>query len=77
MRVTLNLDAYRHFRQSCIPFKNNRNIMTLEKILSIPKSFWVSLHFFSFKDAIRLPVLVRYNAKIQSLKGTVRLASGG
>ena len=51
--------------------------MTLEKILSIPKSFWVSLHFFSFKDAIRLPVLVRYNAKIQSLKGTVRLASGG
>lgn len=51
--------------------------MTLEKILSIPKSFWVSLHFFSFKDAVRLPVLVRYNAKIQSLKGTVEIASSG
>lgn len=51
--------------------------MTFEKLLSIPKSFWVSLHFFSFKDAIKLPVVVRYNTKIQSLKGSVIIKQGG
>lgn len=51
--------------------------MTFEKLLSIPKSFWVSLHFFSFKDAIKLPVVVRYNTKIQSLKGAVIIKRGG
>lgn len=50
--------------------------MTFEKLLSIPKSFWVSLHFFSFKDAIKLPVVVRYNTKIQSLKGAVIIKRG-
>lgn len=51
--------------------------MKLEKILSIPKSFWVSLHFFPLKDAIRLPILVRYNTKLNSLKGAVISNSGG
>lgn len=51
--------------------------MSIEKILSIPKSFWVSMHFFTFKDAIKLPVLVRYNTKIQSLRGTIIINSGG
>lgn len=48
-----------------------------EKILSIPKSFWVSSHFFPLKEAIKLPVFVRYNTKIQSLKGTIKIKSGG
>lgn len=51
--------------------------MNLEKILSIPKSFWVSLHFFSLKDAIKLPVVVRYNTKIQALSGTIKVGRGG
>ena len=29
-------------------------------MFSIPKSFWVSLHFFPLKDALKLPILVRY-----------------
>lgn len=51
--------------------------MNLEKIISIPKSFWVSAHFFSLKEAIKLPILVRYNTKVQSLKGKVKINSGG
>lgn len=51
--------------------------MELDKILSIPKSLWVSLHFFPFKEAIKLPVLVRYNTKCKSLKGTIGLNSNG
>lgn len=51
--------------------------MQLDKILSIPKSLWVSLHFFPVKEAIRLPILVRYNTKIVSLKGRVKHLGGG
>lgn len=45
--------------------------MELDKILSIPKSLWVCLHFFPFKKAIKLPVLVRYNTICKSLKGSI------
>ena len=48
-----------------------------EKILSIPKSFWVSFHFFPLKEAIKLPIFIRYNTKIQSLKGVVKINQGG
>lgn len=41
----------------------------LEKILSVPKSFYVSYRLTSLKNAFRLPVFVRYNCKIISLKG--------
>lgn len=51
--------------------------MELDKILSIPMSLWVSLHFFPFKEAIKLPVLVRYNTKIKSLKGKVVIPEHG
>lgn len=51
--------------------------MTIDKILSIPKSLWVSLHFFSLKETLRLPILVRYNTKIVSLKGSVVHSGGG
>lgn len=50
--------------------------MNIDKLLSIPKSFFVSLHFFSLKDALKLPVLVRYNAKIMSLRGTIKVSGG-
>ncbi|WP_278908486.1 acyltransferase [Leyella stercorea] len=50
--------------------------MNIEKMFSIPKSFWVSLHFFPLKDALKLPILVRYNTSLLSLKGKV-VAQGG
>lgn len=45
----------------------------IEKILSIPKSFWVSLHFFGFKDAVKLPMFVRYNCVLKNLTGSVEV----
>lgn len=36
----------------------------LEHILSIPKSFYVSLKYFPLKDAVKLPIMVRYNTAI-------------
>lgn len=52
-------------------------MMTIDKILSIPKSLWVSLHFFPLKEALKLPVHVRYNAKLLSLKGKIIALGGG
>ena len=49
----------------------------IEKILSVPKSFWVSLHFFTLRDALKLPILVRYNTKIRSLRGEIKVLGGG
>lgn len=51
--------------------------MKIDKILSIPKSLWVSMHFFTLKDAIKLPILVRYNTKILTLKGEINVLGGG
>lgn len=45
----------------------------IEKILSIPKSFYVSIRLFPLRQAVKLPVLVRYNTKIISLKGKIIL----
>lgn len=50
--------------------------MKTDKILSIPKSLWVSMHFFTLKEAIKLPILVRYNTKILSLKGEINVLGG-
>lgn len=49
----------------------------LEYILSIPKSFYVSLKYFSFKDALKLPILVRYNTVLLNTKGTIVYSGGG
>lgn len=51
----------------------------LEKLLSLPKSIYVCLHFFSLNEAIKLPILVRYNCKLLSLAGKVNIkkCSGG
>lgn len=43
----------------------------LEKILSIPKSFWVSIHYFPLMQALKLPILVRYNTVLLSLNGLI------
>lgn len=48
----------------------------LEHILSIPKSFYVSLKYFSLKDAVKLPIMVRYNTVLLGLKGKI-INSGG
>lgn len=49
----------------------------IEKILSLPKSLYVSLRFFPLVQAIRIPILVRYNTKLTSLSGLVKVNSGG
>lgn len=49
----------------------------IEKILSVPKSFWVSLHFFRLKNALKLPFFVRYNCVLKNLSGDIKFKSGG
>lgn len=48
----------------------------LEHILSIPKSFYVSLKYFSLKDAVKLPIMVRYNTVLLGLKGKITNSGG-
>lgn len=45
----------------------------LEKLLSIPKSIYVCLRLFPFKDAVKLPMYVRYNCRLYSLKGRIQI----
>ena len=45
--------------------------ITLEKILSLPKSLYVSMRLFPLREALKLPVLCRYNVKCLSLKGII------
>lgn len=49
---------------------------TLEKLLSLPKSLYVSLRLFPFREALKLPVLCRYNVKCLSLKGKMTTVGG-
>lgn len=46
-------------------------MITLERILSIPKSFYVSWRLTSFQEAFRLPIQVRYNCVLKDLHGKV------
>lgn len=48
----------------------------VEKILSIPKSIYVSLRLFPLREAIKVPCLVRYNTKLLCLKGLINVKSG-
>lgn len=48
----------------------------IEKILSIPKSFWVSWKLIGFREAFKLPIMVRYNVCCKSLRGSVITKSG-
>ena len=36
-------------------------------LLSVPKSFFFCLHYFSFRDALKLPVLIAFDTKIARL----------
>lgn len=47
----------------------------LELCLSLPKSLWVSFHYFSWRKALRLPILVRYNTSIKYLQGKIILSN--
>lgn len=48
----------------------------LEYMLSAPKSFYVSANLLGFKRALRLPIVIRYNTKVLSLKGSVTILGG-
>ena len=43
----------------------------LQKILSIPKSLYVSIKLCGLKKGIKLPVLVRYNTVLRDISGQV------
>lgn len=43
----------------------------LERLLSLPKSFYVSARLTGWKTACRLPISVRYNCKLADLSGRV------
>ncbi len=46
------------------------------KVLSLLKSIYVNFRLCSFKDAFHLPILVKWNCKLLSLKGTVEFTNG-
>lgn len=48
----------------------------IEYALSVPKSLYVSYRLVGVKDFNKLPILVRYNTKLLSLKGHVELMGG-
>ena len=45
--------------------------LNIDYIRSIPKSLYLSLKFYPFRKAIKLPILVCYNCRIISLKGKI------
>ena len=47
--------------------------MTFERILSLPKSLYVCLRLLPLRQAIKLPILVRYNTRLSCLNGNVIL----
>lgn len=47
--------------------------IAIEKILSIPKSFYVCIKLLPLRQAIKLPILVRYNCLLISTKGTIEI----
>lgn len=48
-----------------------------EYLLSVPKSIYVSFRLLPFRQAVRIPIFVRYNTKLLCLKGNVNLQIGG
>lgn len=48
-----------------------------EYLLSVPKSIYVSFKLLPFRQAVRIPIFVRYNTKLLCLKGNVYLQTGG
>ena len=48
----------------------------ISKILSLLKSVYVNIRLCSIKDAIKLPILVKWNCRLISLKGRVVFVNG-
>lgn len=44
---------------------------SIHHILSIPKSLYLSLKFYPFREAIKLPIMVSYNCRLLSIKGKI------
>lgn len=51
--------------------------ITIEKILSIPKSFYVSFRLFPLRQALLMPAMVRYNTKILNVEDLIKVNSRG
>ena len=49
----------------------------IEYILSIPKSLYFCLRMLPLKNAVKLPILLRYNVKTRSLSGSCDIVGGG
>lgn len=49
--------------------------MFISYFSSIPKSLYFNLKYLSFKDAIKLPILINYRTKLNGLSGEVRIES--
>ncbi len=46
----------------------------LKNLINLPKSIWFCMRVFDFKDAVKLPVLMSHNTKVQGVyKGAVRI----
>lgn len=48
-----------------------------EYLLSVPKSIYVSFRLLPFRQAVRIPIFVRYNTKLLCLNGNICLQLGG
>jgi acetyltransferase-like isoleucine patch superfamily enzyme len=48
----------------------------LEYLFSLPKSIYICLRLLPFQQAIKLPILVRYNVKMLSTSGLIDIVGG-
>lgn len=55
----------------------NSNMKFIEKILSVPKSLYVSIKLCGLKNGIRLPIFVRYNTVLRDISGHVITPAAG
>ena len=56
-----------------------QGILRLVRSINIPKTIWFNLKAFSFKEAVKLPVVIKKNVKVGSvgqivLKGKLQRA---
>lgn len=47
--------------------------MNLKKILSIPKSIYVNFKVLNVREALKLPVLISYDTRIQLKRGSLKI----
>ncbi len=45
-------------------------------LISVPKSFWVNIHYFPLKEALKLPLLIAYNTRIGKLSSNAKIELG-